>query len=307
MSISIEKLIKDLNLEIIVSGDKNKRIATSDINRPGLQFSGYYDYFGEDRVQVIGMAEWSYLEKMDPNLRYRRIKDFFEFDITAIVISRNLEPHKEIIDTAKEHNIWVLRSSLQTTRLVKELITYLEKELAETTSLHGELVDVYGVGILIQGKSGIGKSETALELIKRGHILVSDDAVEIKCVGGILYGSSPYSTNGMIEVRGLGIINVTALYGLSSVIKEKIIDFVIELEPWNDEHDNFDRLGNSNETIEILGVPVKKVRIPIRPGRNIAVIIEAAAANYRYLTTTSITPVETIEKRIEEVNNENIF
>lgn len=306
MTLDIDKLIKDLNLEVIVSGDKNKKITTSDINRPGLQFSGYYDYFGQDRVQVIGMAEWSYLDKMNPELRYKRIQDFFKFDITCVIISRNLNPHREIIDTAKEHNIWVLRSSFQTTRLMKELITYMEKELAETTSLHGELVDVYGVGILIQGKSGIGKSETALELIKRGHILVSDDAVEIKCVGGSLYGSSPYSTSGMIEVRGLGIIDVTALYGLSSVLKEKIIDFVIELEPWNSDYDDFDRLGNNNETVEILGVSVKKVRIPIRPGRNIAVIIEAAAANYRYLTTSSISPVEIIDKRIEEASIKNI-
>ncbi|SKB00957.1 Hpr(Ser) kinase/phosphatase [Caloramator quimbayensis] len=306
MTLEIEKLIKDLNLDVIVSGDRNKKITTSDINRPGLQFSGYYDYFGEDRVQVIGMAEWSYLDKMDPDLRYKRIKEFFKFDITCVIISRGLNPHEEIIDTAKEHNIWVLRSSLQTTRLMKELITYMEKELAETTSLHGELVDVYGVGILIQGKSGIGKSETALELIKRGHILVSDDAVEIKCVGGSLYGTSPYSTSGMIEVRGLGIIDVTALYGLSSVLKEKIIDFVIELEPWNNEYDDFDRLGNSNETVEILGVSIKKVRIPIRPGRNLAVIIEAAAANYRYLTTSSISPVEIIDKRIEEINQKKV-
>lgn len=306
MTLDIDKLIKDLNLEVIVSGDKNKKITTSDINRPGLQFSGYYDYFGQDRVQVIGMAEWSYLDKMNPELRYKRIRDFFKFDITCVIISRNLNPHREIINTAKEHNIWVLRSSLQTTRLMKELITYMEKELAETTSLHGELVDVYGVGILIQGKSGIGKSETALELIKRGHILVSDDAVEIKCVGGSLYGSSPYSTRGMIEVRGLGIIDATALYGLSSVLKEKIIDFVIELEPWNSDYDDFDRLGNNNETVEILGVSVKKVRIPIRPGRNIAVIIEAAAANYRYLTTSSISPVEIIDKRIEEASIKNI-
>lgn len=301
MALDIEKLIKDLKLEIIVSGNKNKKITTSDINRPGLQFSGYYDYFGQERVQVVGMAEWSYLEKMEPQLRYKRLKDFFQFDVTCMIISRNLNPQKEIIHTAREHNIWILRSNLQTTRLMKDLITYMEKELAETTSVHGVLVDVYGVGILIQGKSGIGKSETALELIKRGHILVSDDAVDIKCVDGILYGSSPYITGGMIEVRGLGIIDVTALYGLSSVLNEKIIDLVIELEPWNNDYDTFDRLGSNNETAEILGVPVKKVRIPVRPGRNLAVIIEAAAANYRYTMTSSVSPAEIIDRRMDEV------
>lgn len=301
MAIAIEKLIKDLKLEIIVSGDKNKSIATSDINRPGLQFSGYYDYFGRDRVQVIGMAEWSYLGKMDPGLRYKRLKDFFEFDVTCVIISRNLEPHEEIVKAARENNVWLLRIDLQTTILMKNLITYMERELAESISVHGELVDVYGVGILIQGKSGIGKSEIALELIKRGHILVSDDAVDIKCVDGVLYGRSPDITNGMMEVRGLGIIDVTALYGLSSVLREKNIDFIIELQDWNGDNDNFDRLGNNNEIENILGVPVKKVVIPVTTGRNLAVIVEAAAANYRYQITSPVNPVEIINNRIDEL------
>lgn len=301
MAIAIEKLIKDLKLEVIVNGDKNKSIATSDINRPGLQFSGYYDYFGRDRVQVIGMAEWSYLGKMDPDLRYKRLKDFFEFDVTCVIISRSLEPHEEIVKAARENNVWLLRTDLQTTILMKDLITYMERELAESISVHGELVDVYGVGILIQGKSGIGKSEIALELIKRGHILVSDDAVDIKCVDGVLYGKSPDITNGMMEVRGLGIIDVTALYGLSSVLHEKNIDFIIELQTWNGDNDSFDRLGNNNEIENILGVPVKKVVIPVTTGRNLAVIVEAAAANYRYQITSSANPVEIINKRIDEL------
>lgn len=302
MAITIDKLIKDLKLEVIVSGDINKKITTSDINRPGLQFSGYYDYFGRDRVQVVGMAEWSYMEKMDTDLRYKRFKDFFAFDVTCVIISRNLEPHEEVVKAAKENNVWLLRSNLHTTILMKDLITYMEKELAVSISVHGELVDVYGVGILIQGKSGIGKSEIALELIKRGHILVSDDAVDIKCIDGVLYGKSPDITNGMMEVRGLGIIDVTALYGLSSVLQEKNIDFIIELQLWNGDNDSFDRLGNNNETENILGVTVKKVIIPVTTGRNLAVIIEAAAANYRYQMTSSTDPIEIINKRIDNIS-----
>lgn len=305
MALAIEKFIKDLKLEVITSGDKNKKITTSDINRPGLQFSGYYDYFGRERVQVIGNAEWSYLNKMDSNLRYQRLKEFFNFDVTCVIISRNLEPQKEIVKAAKEYNIWLLRSSVQTTSLMKNLITYMEKELAETVSIHGVLVDIYGVGILLEGDSGIGKSETALELIKRGHILVSDDAVDIKCVDGMLYGSSPYVTRGMMEVRGLGIIDVTALYGLSSVQSEKKIDFIIKFERWDNENDNFDRLGNNNETVDILGVNLRMVRIPVSTGRNLAVIIEAAAVNYRYLTTSHASPVEEIDERIDKVKITN--
>jgi HPr kinase/phosphorylase len=173
--------------------------------------------------------------------------------------------------------------------------------------MHAELVDVYGVGIMIQGSSGIGKSEITLELIKRGHILVSDDVVDIKCIDGALYGKSPSITDGMMEVRGLGVINVTALFGLSSVSEEKKIDFIIELERWDGSYDNFDRIGNINETEEILGVKVKKARIPVRPGRNLAVIVEAAAANYRYMMTSTESPAETIDKRIDEENNKANF
>lgn len=303
MALTIDRLIRDLKLEVISEASSSKVIATSDINRPGLQFSGYYDYFGRDRVQVVGNAEWSYLDKMDPDQRYERLMDFFKFDITCMILSRNLVPHKEIIDAARKYNIWVLRSSLQTTHLMKELISYIEKELAETVSMHAELVDVYGVGILIQGNSGIGKSEIALELIKRGHILVSDDVVDIKCIDGVLYGKSPEITDGMMEVRGLGVINVTALFGLSSVSNEKQIDFIIELEPWGNDMDTFDRIGNNNETQEVLGVSVKKIRIPVRPGRNLAVIVEAAAANYRYLMTSAESPAEIIDRRIDDQNN----
>jgi HPr kinase/phosphorylase len=179
-------------------------------------------------------------------------------------------------------------------------MNYLDDKLAPETRLHGVLVDVYGIGILITGESGIGKSETALELIKRGHRLVADDAVDIKRIDGILHGTSPYITSGMIEVRGMGIIDIPALYGLSSVLKTKKISLVICLEQWK-EDENYDRLGIDKEYMNILSVPVRKIKIPIRPGRNLAVIIEAAAANYRYSLISSISPVDVISGRIQEM------
>ena len=179
-------------------------------------------------------------------------------------------------------------------------MNYLDDKLAPETRIHGVLVDVYGIGILITGESGIGKSETALELIKRGHRLVADDAVDIKQIDGVLHGTSPYITSGMIEVRGMGIIDIPALYGLSSVLKVKDINMIIYLEQ-RKEDENYDRLGIDKEYLNILNVPVRKLKIPIRPGRNLAVIIEAAAANYRYSLISNVTPVDVISERINEV------
>jgi len=184
---------------------------------------------------------------------------------------------------------------------VGRITNYLDSELAPEIRMHGVLVDVYGIGILIIGESGIGKSEAALELIKRGHRLIADDAVDIKEIDGFLYGTCPYITRGMLEVRGMGIIDVSAIYGSSSIILKKKINLVISLINWNEE-ENFDRLGIDKEFVEILGISVQKMLLPIRPGRNIAVIIEAAAANFRYHATSNITPVDTIEKRINEMN-----
>ncbi|EQB86547.1 hypothetical protein M918_13720 [Clostridium sp. BL8] len=190
---------------------------------------------------------------------------------------------------------------MKSTRFVSRITNYLDSELAPETRIHGVLVDVYGIGILITGESGIGKSEAALELIKRGHRLIADDAVDIKEIDGILYGNCPYITRGMLEVRGMGIIDVAAIYGTSSVVTNKKISLLISLVIWDDKQE-FDRLGVDKEYAEILGVYVEKMLLPIRPGRNIAVIIEAAAANFRYNATSNSTPVETIEKRISEMN-----
>lgn len=297
MAVSVENLIEDLRLEILVQGKANNEINLSDMNRPGLQFAGFYNYFANERVQIVGMAEWSFLDAMQPELRRKRLKKFFQFDTPCIIMSRGLEPHEEFIESAKENNRWVLRTNSITTKFISKLTNYLDDKLAPETRLHGVLVDVYGIGILITGESGIGKSETALELIKRGHRLVADDAVDIKQIDGILHGRAPYITSGMMEVRGMGIIDVPALYGLSSVLNEKTIDLIIHLDQWK-EDENYDRLGIDKEYLDILNVPIRNMIVPIRPGRNLAVIIEAAAANFRYSLTSNISPVETINNRI---------
>lgn len=298
MSVSVKKIIEDLKLEVIVEGKIDNEINVSDLNRPGLQFSGFYDYFANERIQIIGMTEWSFLEAMQVEIRKKRLKKFFSFETPCIIVTRGLNLQAELIDNAAKNNRWILRTDMISTRFISKLTNYLADKLAPETRMHGVLLDVYGIGILLTGESGIGKSETALELIKRGHRLVADDAVDIKEIDGVLQGTSPFITSGMMEVRGMGIIDVPALYGLSSVLNNKTIDLIICLDQWKQE-ENYDRLGLDKVFVDILNVPIRKLVIPIRPGRNIAVIIEAAAANYRYSLNTNETPVDTIDKRME--------
>ena len=301
LAVTVEKIIKDFEMEVLVEGDKNKEVHVNDINRPGLQLSGFYNYFAPERIQVIGKAEWSFLDDMGEDLRKKRIKKYVDFNLNCIVITRDLEPHEELVKAAKEKNIWLIRTKLVTTKFMSKMTIYLAGELAPETRVHGVLVDVYGIGILITGESGIGKSETALELIKRGHRLITDDAVDIKEIDGELIGSSPRITIGMLEVRGIGIIDVAALYGLSSILQEKDIKLLMYFEHWKDDGD-YDRLGLNDEREDILGVKVKKLRVPVRPGRNIAVIIEAAAVNYRHSLMSDVTPVDIIESRMDKIN-----
>lgn len=298
MSVKVEKVIEEFKMEVLVEGDKGKQITVNDIIRPGLQFSGYYNYFVPEGVQVIGKAEWSFLSDMKAEIRKKRLAKYFSFDINCIIITRGLEPHDELIEEARKKNIWFIRSKSSTTKIISNLTMYLVSNLAPETRVHGVLVDVSGIGVLITGESGVGKSETALELMKRGHRLVTDDAVDIKEIDGTLIGTSPKVTIGMLEVRGIGIIDVTSLYGLSSVLQEKEIELVMHFEPWKD-HNNYDRLGIDNEYMDILGVPVKKLTVPVSPGRNIAILIEAAAVNYRYSLMSEVTAVDIINSRME--------
>jgi len=301
MAVTIEDLIEHFKLEVLVRGEKGKQIDVSDINRPGLQIAGFYEYFGNKRVQLIGMAEWSFLDCMEADLRKKRVNKYFKLDTPCVIITRDLELHKEILEAAQENGRWLLRTKLISTRFISKLTNFLDTKLAPETRLHGVLVDVYGIGILLTGESGIGKSECALELIKRGHRLIADDAVDIKEIDGVLLGHCPYITSGMLEVRGMGIIDIPAIYGMSSVLNTKTISLYLSLTQWN-ESEEYDRLGIDNQYMDILNVHLRKITIPVRPGRNIAVIIEAAAANYRYSLNSKITPVETINLRIEEVN-----
>ncbi|MEW8957182.1 HPr(Ser) kinase/phosphatase [Clostridium sp.] len=305
MTVKIKELVDEFNLEVLVQGEENIEIDTSDLNRPGLQLSGFYNYFANERIQVIGRAEWSFLDDMQVEIRRKRLKKFMSLETPCIIFTRNLEPHEELLEYAKKNKRWVLRTDMISTKFINKLSNMLAENLAPETRIHGVLVDVYGIGIVITGESGIGKSETALELIKRGHRLVADDAVDIKEIDGILKGSSPSITSGMLEVRGMGIIDVPALYGLSSVIHSKTIALIIHFEHWKDDG-NYDRLGIDKEYIDILNVPVRRLRVPIRPGRNIAVIIEAAAANYRYNLISKTSPVDIIEQRMASLSDEFI-
>ncbi|WP_300382357.1 HPr(Ser) kinase/phosphatase [Clostridium sp.] len=300
MSVTVETLIKDFDMEVLVEGEKDIEVQVNDINRPGLQLGGFYNYFSPERIQVIGKAEWSFLDAMGLELRKKRINKYFTFNLNCVVMTRDLEPHEDLIKAAEKNKVWVIRTNLVTTKFISKITIYLAAKFAPETRLHGVLVDVYGIGILITGESGIGKSETALELIKRGHRLVTDDAVDIKEIDGELVGSSPRITIGMLEVRGIGIIDVSALYGLSSILPEKDIQLLMYFEHWKDDGD-YDRLGLNDEREDILGVKVKKLRIPVRPGRNIAVIIEAAAANFRHSLMSDVTPVDIIENRMDNI------
>ena len=256
-------------------------ITQSDINRPALQLAGFFDYFDSNRIQVIGQVEYTYMEKIGEQHYLEMIEKMMDCQIPCIVFCRSLDISASILELANQYKVPVLRTKKTTSAFVAEVIRWLNVELAPRMSVHGVLVDVYGEGLLIMGESGIGKSEAALELIKRGHRLVSDDVVEIKRVSDItLIGTAPNITRHFIELRGIGILDVKNLFGVESVKNTQSIDLVIKLEEWNKEQE-YDRLGLEEEYIEFLGNKVVCHSIPIRPGRNLAIICEAAAVNYR--------------------------
>ncbi len=303
--ILISKFVKDLDLEILSEwGDKEIIIATSEVSRPGLQFAGYFEHFGYDRVQLIGRQEWSFFSKLSLEDKRKRAKRFMEFNIPCAVITRGMEPLKELIDEAQVYNRPVLKTNISTTKFLSKVINYLEDELAPTITLHGVLVDVNGIGVLIFGESGIGKSETALELVKRGHRFVSDDAVKIKRVDdNTLVGTAPELIKYFLEIRGIGILDVAKLYGMGAVRDKKTIDMVVKLVTVNPK-ESFDRLGLDEKYMDILGVKVSKLTMPVRPGRNLAVIIEAAARNHRQKRMGYNAAIE-LDKRLMQHNQEN--
>lgn len=279
--IKIDELIEELGLEVIHrAADPTIFLMEADINRPGLQLAGYFDYYSSHRLQVIGFVEWSYLEELPDDLREERLHRMLKEDIPALIICRDQEVNPYILEYAKQYDRNVFRSKLATSRFITKTVNYLDRLLAPMLTLHGVLVDVDGVGILIQGESGVGKSETALELIKRGHRLVADDAVKIKLIDGKLLGNAPELIRYFLEVRGIGIINVKELYGVGAIRNSKTIELVMKLELWDDTK-AYDRIGMDDHFTSILGKEVPELTLPVRPGRNLAMIIETAAKNQR--------------------------
>ena len=270
--------LKNCTPELDIS---KRKISHSEINRPALQLAGFYDYFDNVRVQIIGNVENAYLGQLEPQTRLNVIEKLMSFDPPCLVFCQGIEPGEELSKLATSMGVPVLNTTKGTCNFESEAIRWLKVELAPRITIHGVLVDVYGEGVLITGESGIGKSEAALELIKRGHRLVADDAVEIKKVSDdTLVGSAPAVTQHMIELRGIGIINVKALFGVESVKNTQNIDLVINLEEWNKEKE-YDRIGLEEQYIEYLGNRITCHNIPIRPSRNLAVICESAAVNHR--------------------------
>ncbi len=281
--VTVEKIAKMLDLKNLTEelNLTERMIVLSDVNRPALQLSGYFEYFEQKRVQIIGNVEYNYVRQQVLKQRLDIARQFFAFDIPCVIYCRDLVPDAEIREIAVENNVPLLQTSRPTSEFTAELIYTLKEELAPMITIHGVLVDVYGEGLLITGESGIGKSEAALELIRRGHRLVTDDVVEIRKINEhTLVGSSPDITKHFIELRGIGIIDVKALYGVECVKEKQNIDLVIQLEDWKKEND-YDRLGMEEEYTEFLGNKVVCHSLPIRPGRNLAVICETAAVNHR--------------------------
>lgn len=280
--VKVSELVKQFQLEV-VSGEKGLQriISTSDLYRPGLEMAGFFTYHPKERLQILGKTELSFFEGLSKVDQRDRMKRLCIPETPAIVISRGLDVPDDLISAAEAVDMPVLRSQVATTTLASRITGFLENRLAPATTIHGVLVDVYGVGMLITGSSGIGKSETALELVKRGHRLIADDAVEIRQTADfVLHGSAPDLLKHLLEIRGVGIINVMTLFGAGAVRDTKKITLVCRLETWQQEK-QYDRLGLDEEVTRIIETDVPLVTIPVRPGRNLAVILEVAAMNYR--------------------------
>lgn len=282
-SVPLSQIAEALNLTNVYIAENYKEIniSTVEINRPGLELTGYLEFFDNKRIQVLGNTEFSYLGRYGPEAQKMVIDSIFSFGPPAVIICRDIEPSNAILESAKLHKVSIFSTPQSTSDLTASLVQYLNKELAPRITRHGVLVEVYGEGCLLIGDSGVGKSETAIELIKRGHRLVADDAVEIRRTSQTtLYGQSPENIRHFIELRGIGIINARKLFGMGAIKLQEKIDMVINLEQW-DSSKVYDRMGLDNEYMKILGIEVPTLTIPVKPGRNLAVIIEVAAMNNR--------------------------
>lgn len=300
-SVALTKVVEQMKLENVTPDISMEEIEITlpDINRPALQLAGYFDHFDSERVQIIGYVEYTYLEHLSREEKIPVYEQFLGSKIPCVIYTTRTSPDEDMLELAHKYGVPILKSSQTTSAFMAEIIRWLNVELAPCISIHGVLVDVYGEGVLIMGESGIGKSEAALELIKRGHRLVTDDVVEIRKVSDVtLVGTAPDITRHFIELRGIGIIDVKTLFGVESVKNTQNIDLVIKLEEWNKDKE-YDRLGLEEEYTEILGNKIVCHSLPIRPGRNLAVIVESAAVNHRQ-KKMGYNAAQELYKRVQE-------
>ncbi len=295
---SFEKIYASTNIEDIM-------IDTPELNRPALQIAGFYDYFDPKRIQILGKVEITYLEQFGRSKRYELMDRLFATGIPAVLITRNMQIFPEMLELAEKYDTTILRTEETTSSIMSALISYLNVQLAERRTRHGVLVEVYGEGVLIMGDSGVGKSETAIELLKRGHRLVADDAVEIKRVSSrTLVGSSPDIIKHFVELRGIGIVDVKEIFGMGAVKDTESINMIIHLEPWI-EGKQYDRLGMLDEYTNIMGINIPSLTIPVKPGRNLAIIIEVASMNNRQKRMGYNAAVELNNRLMREMNRQD--
>lgn len=286
MKVTVKDLLKDkkkdLSLELATGeAGLGKEITVADVNRCGLALSGFFDYFAAERVQVLGNAEVEFLKTIEPEKKKKVLKKIFSSPIPLLVLCRGFSAGKELLEAAEQYRVPVIKTPINTTKFISEITAYLEGKLAPRKKIHGVLLDVYGVGVLITGKSGVGKSECALDLVKRGHRLVADDIVEVvRAADKGLYGSPQKLLRFYLEVRGLGIVNIKELFGVGATRDRKRIEVVIDLEEWNDKK-SYERIGNTEAVRELLEVKIPMICLPVKPGRNIAILIEVAAMQER--------------------------
>ena len=298
--LSQQNFVKALELEVLnPSTERSLQISVADVCRPGIQFAGYFEVFANARPQVIGKTEMAYLMSLPEDVRRERLERYFSYEIPCIIIARGMDCPEELLAQAKAHEVPLYRTKAETSAFTSKAITYLAEVLAPRVTQHGVLVDVFGVGVLITGESGVGKSECALELIKRGHLLVADDVVDIARVGHKLRGESPEIVRDFMELRGIGIVDIKLIFGIGAVMRRKTIDMVIHLEFWSPGKD-YDRLGNQEQTMDILGMAVPLINVPVRSGRNLAMIVEIAARNWR-LKNEGYNAVSELDRRLGEM------
>lgn len=304
--VTVSELVEGINTAMIISGEDflDRPIKVTDVSRPALELTGYFNYYSNDRIQILGRTEISFMEKMSSEERRIICKKLSTSETPCFLVSRGLEPPKELVEVTLEREIPILGSSKQTTRIVSNMTNFLEEKLAERISQHGVLIDVYGMGTLIIGDSGIGKSETALELVKRGHRLVADDRVDLYMLDeSRIIGEPPEILRNLIEIRGLGIIDIVNLFGVGAIRPRKTVDLVVNLAHW-DKNRDYDRIGNNIESMRFFSVDVPKISVPVRVGRNLSIIIELAAMNMR-AKNMGYDASETFEKNLSELIKRN--